>query len=474
MVVSENRAKLQFTLQKVAIAWSFAMVVTSFNRVAISELGLSAAIISFIVGVYTLFGPLQPVIGRMCERWPLFRYRRTPYMLLGMLLGGLAFPFMPSMLLSMQAGNPLAYVGCLLLFCAFGICIAMQANVFLDLLNDVTTEVRRSKVVTTVWTAQAFAMAGWAWVFALIMPIYSYERMQFLYCLSPVVMLGIAFLGLVGLETRLEPEEVDEIKRNPPPPVRLLEPMKESLAVLRASRNALAFFVFVVFSLLAMFLQDFLQEIWAADLFNQEAGDATVWQRIYNGMQAVGMAVAGIYTGVSFKKRKAAKEAAGEDVSQEKMLPLDVGKRLLTVGVCLTVISFLLLAWASYVRDLNLFYVFYFFSAWAIGFTAFPSISFMADMTVVGQESKYLGLWSLAQVIGLFLSFTVSGCLYSALVETQVLQSNLAFAVIFALQAVMIIICWMSVRRVTIEGLQREAKSLADGDSHPELQPGAL
>jgi len=436
------------------------MVVTSFNRVAITELGLSAAVISFIVGVYTLFGPLQPVIGRMCERWPLFRYRRTPYMLLGTLLGGLAFPFMPSVLLAMQAGDPFAYLWCLLLFCAFGICIAMQANVFLDLLNDVTTEDRRSKVVTTVWTAQAFAMAGWAWVFALLMPVYSHERMQFMYGLSPIVMLTIAFVGLVGLETRLTSEEADEIKRNPPKPVRLLEPMKESIATLGNSKHALAFFVFIVFSLLAMFLQDILQEVWAADLFNQAAGEATVWQRIYNGMQAIGMAVAGIYTGISFKKRKAAKQAAGDDVSNEKMLPLDQGKRLLTVGVCLTVVSFLLLAWASYIRDLNLFYVFYFFSAWSIGFTAFPSISFMADMTVAGQESKYLGLWSLGQVIGLFLSFTVSGCLYSALVESKVLQSNLAFAVIFALQAVMIIICWVAVRGVTVEGLQRDAEIL--------------
>jgi BCD family chlorophyll transporter-like MFS transporter len=83
----------------------------------------------------------------------------------------------------------------------------------------------------------------------------------------------------------------------------------------------------------------------------------------------------------------------------------------------MTVVSFLLLAWASYNKDLNLFYVFYFFSAWSIGFTAFPSISFMADMAVTGQESKYLGLWSLAQVIGLFLSFTVSGCFRIRLVN---------------------------------------------------------
>ena len=91
------------------------------------------------------------------------------------------------------------------------------------------------------------------------------------------------------------------------------------------------------FSLLAMFLQDILQEIWAADLFDQETGDATVWQRIYNGMQCVGMGVAGAFTATQFKKRQSVREAAGQATADEKMLPLDQGKRLLALGIALTV-----------------------------------------------------------------------------------------------------------------------------------------
>ena len=290
MVVSEGRAKLQFTLQKIGIAWSFCMVVASFNRVAVTDLGLPAAAISLLIGVYTLFGPIQPVIGRMAERWPILRYRRTPYMILGTLLGSLAFPLMPGVLLEMQAGSTAAYVQCLLLFVAFGICIAMQANVFLDLLNDVTTPETRSRVVTVTWTVQALAMAGWAWVFAILMPEYSHEAMQRMYNLSPLVMVGITCLGLWGLETRLTPEQVEEIKRNPPKPVSLFEPMKESMAVIGYNKHAALFFLFIIFSLLSVFLQDMLQEIWAGDLFGMAAGESTIFQRLYNGLQTVGMA----------------------------------------------------------------------------------------------------------------------------------------------------------------------------------------
>ncbi len=454
MKVSENRAKLQFTLQKIAIAWSFCLVVTSFNRVAVTDLGLPAAGIALLIGVYTLFGPIQPVIGRMCERWPLLGYRRTPYMILGTLLGSLAFPLMPATLLEMQAGNPLAWAFCLLLFCAFGICIAIQANVFLDLLNDVTTTETRSRVVTLTWTVQALSMAFWAWIFALLMPEYSAEAMQQMYCLSPLVMVGVTILGLWGLETRLSPEQLAEIKANPPKPVKLLEPIRESIAVISYNRHAMLFFLFIIFSLLSVFLQDMLQEIWAGDLFGMAAGEATVFQRLYNGLQTVGMAACGIFVGITAKKRI----AASADPDNEKTLPFSLGKKLLLLGAVLSIVGFLLLGWAAYAQSLTLFYAFYCFSAFSLGLYVFPSISFMADMTVPGQESKYLGLWSLAQVIGLFLSFTVSGALYSALVESGVFAANLAFALIFLLQAAMIVLCYVVVRSVTIEGLHAGAR----------------
>ena len=82
----------------------------------------------------------------------------------------------------------------------------------------------------------------------------------------------------------------------------------------------------------------------------------------------------------------------------------------------------------------------------------------MADMTVEGQESKYLGLWSLAQVIGLFLSFTISGSLYSLLVESQWLPANQAFSLIFLAQAVMVVLCFLAVKGVTVEGLKAGAQ----------------
>lgn len=457
MIVSETRAKIQFTLQKVAIAWSFCLVVASVNRVAIADLGLPAIVVATLIGVYTLFGPLQPVIGRICERWPILGYRRSPYMLLGTALGAFAFPLMPDVMLSMQAGSALAYVGFLLLFCAFGLCIAMQANVFLDLLKDVTAEETRSRVVTLTWTVQAFAMAGWAWVFGFIMPEYSHEQLKFMYGLSPVIMLVITFFGLYGLETRLTPEQLQEIKSNPPKPVKLLEPMKESLSVLRYSRDASMFFVFIIFSLLAVFLQDMLQELWAKDLFGMSAGESTIFQTMYNGLQTFGMAACGIFVAITAKKRAEAMRLAG-DTSEQKTLPMDFGKKLLWIAAILTMVSFALLAWTSFSRDLGLFYWFYGFSAFCLGLLVFPSISFMADMTVKGQESKYLGLWSLAQVIGLFLSFTVSGALYSLFIETGWLANNIAFSVIFVLQAVMVLCSYIAVKGVTIEGLQKSAR----------------
>ena len=65
-------------------------------------------------------------------------------------------------------------------------------------------------------------MAAWAYVFGLLMPEYTPEGMQFMYNLSPLVMMSVTILGLWGLETKLTPEQLAEIKRNPPKPVKLL------------------------------------------------------------------------------------------------------------------------------------------------------------------------------------------------------------------------------------------------------------
>ena len=86
----------------------------------------------------------------------------------------------------------------------------------------------------------------------------------------------------------------------------------------------------------------------------------------------------------------------------------------------------------------------------------------MRDEIKAKVESKYLGLWSLAQVIGLFLSFTVAGTVYTALVESGVLPANSGFAVIFIMQAVMVVLCYRVVKPVTVEGLRAGAQATTD------------
>jgi len=355
----------------------------------------------------------------------------------------------------MQSGAAWGVPVCLLLFCMFGLCIAMQANTFLDLLKDVTTEEARSRVTTMTWTVQALAMAFWAWVFALIMPVFSFERMQLLYCLSPVIMVGLTFLGAVKLETPLTKKQVANLKVNPPAQVSLTEPIRQSWSILGASPQARLFFIFIIFSLLSVFLQDILQEIWAKDLFDMEAGPSTIFQRLYNGLQTVGMAIMGIYVGLKAKARR-------KEDPDAPTLPTDMGKRLLWITGALAAFAFVLLAYAAQAQDLRLFYIFYILSAISLGLFVFPGISFMVDMTATGKESQYLGLWSLAQVIGLFLSFTISGALYSALAESGLMQANSAFAVIFISQALMVIACLLAIRPVTVDKLKAEG-ALLDG-----------
>src|SRR5215207_7389085 len=76
----------------VAVAITLVPINSTLNRVMISELGLAATLVAVLVSLPYLFSPIQIWIGGYSDRHPLLGYRRTPYILLGLLLcaGGAA------------------------------------------------------------------------------------------------------------------------------------------------------------------------------------------------------------------------------------------------------------------------------------------------------------------------------------------------------------------------------------------------
>ncbi|GIV85850.1 MAG: MFS transporter [Candidatus Roseilinea sp.] len=449
------KTKLQFTLSKLGIAWMFALVTINFNRVTIYELGISALLIGVMIGLYPFFGPFQPMFRRITDRYPILGYRRSPYLVIGMVAGSLVFPFLPAVAGAMAAGSPIAFMAGFVLFFIFGAMIALMANTYLDLIAECTREDERSGVFAAAWTGQTAIIVVWAFIFRLFMPDYSPVRMQALYALTPLVVTVLAIASVWKLERRLSPEEIVRRRATPADPIaHTMNSIRSSLLLTRTNPTARRFFVFIVFTFLGIFTQDLMQEVWAGDVFRLSVGESTVFQQIFNGMVTVGMGMTAALgaRALGAKARTAA-------------LPMDDKKRIATFGGWSATLGFIMLAVASLTAQVTLAHLAFAVVGFTVGVFTFAAVTVMSDMTVEGQTGAYLGLWSIAQALGLGASFIVGGVLRAALVETGLMSAPVGYAAIFGVEAVFMIGGVRLLRGVGVEGLRRDAHRFAPAKS---------
>lgn len=435
------RTTLQFMLSKFAIAWMFALITINFNRVAIYDLGITAVLVTTMIGLYPFFGPLQPLFGRFTSRYPIMGYRRSPYLLLGLLVGSLVFPPLPAVTVAIAAGSLPAVAAGFLLFFVFGAMIALMANTFLDLVAECTTEETRGKVLAGTWTGQTASILLWAVVFRLLMPDFSLAAMQRLYSITPLVVMALGLLSVLGLERRLSPAEVRAARATP----RISAdsaPIRESLALL-ANPAARVFFLFILLSFPAIFLQDAIQEVFGGEVLGMSVGETTVFQMIFNGAVTVGMGATGALGA----------RMLGQSGSAAA-LALGAKQRLATIGGVGAALCLALQALAAALSSAPLFNLALGLLGLSVGVFTFAAVTMMSDMTVEGLTARYLGLWSLAQAVGLGLSFLLGGALHSLLIGSGLLGAQAGYAAIFALEACFMLCCVLAVRGVSVEALR--------------------
>src|SRR5512147_251749 len=78
--------RLQLALIHTAVAMTLVPINSTLNRVMIFDLGVSKTLFTFLAIFPYLLSPIQVAIGSFSDRHPILGYRRTPYILTGLLL----------------------------------------------------------------------------------------------------------------------------------------------------------------------------------------------------------------------------------------------------------------------------------------------------------------------------------------------------------------------------------------------------
>lgn len=424
---------LRLSLPKIGVGWMFALLTIDFNRIAIVELGIATIIVTSLLSVHYLISPFQVVIGRFADLHPIGGYRRTPYLLVASVLASILFVVLPIAVHAMSVGSLTWSLGIVILFVVFGFCMATIGDAHHAMIAEATTQKNRGAVIAVVWIIMIMSTIASAVLMNKIRPVYSPEAMQFLYNLTPPIVIVFTLLGILGIERRLGPAEARaraEQARAATPPG---NPLKVALKMLRTDRETCSFFFFIFIAIFAIFLQDNILEVFGAEVFGMTVSETTHFQPMWGGGVLIGMIVMGIASVI-----------------------MPISKRTIVILGCIgTAIFMSSLAMTSVMGERqwvlpSLIAIGFFTGVFNVG-----ALSLMMEMTVPEATGLYMGLWGTSQTMAQGAASVGSGFLHSALIDSGVMEPAGAYGLIFGSEAVGLLIAAVLVLKVSSRRFQQ-------------------
>lgn len=406
-----------------------------WNRVMITDLGVAAWPVSLLLAARYFLAPLAIWAGHESDTHPLFGSRRTAYIWLGRLMMLVALPLLPLSVGLIADGNNagLGWLLALVSLLLYGTGTSISGAPFLALVHDSAPYDRRGQAVSIVQFMLVVSFAFVPVLFARIMP--DYDQALF-WRLVFVGMAGAAFFWLVSVLG--EERRARRIGAMPP----LLAPdipppsLRATLSGIWSDQRTRRYALFLGVSAFFAFMQDAVLEPFGGDVFGLSAGETTR----FNAYWGVGVLLSMIVTyGVTRRRRP------DQQVSTTAW------------GLLLLALPVLLLSAAAWRESLAMVVpVLVFFG---IGFGVFTvgGVSLLMAVNSAEKAASYLALWSVIQLVSRGLGIATGG-LIRDLVNTLSGQISVAYAAVFAVEAVGLILSIWLLRRVDIRGFAAERR----------------
>ncbi len=433
---------IQLAITRIGAGWMFALLTFNFNRVAIADLKATAVVVTSLIGLHHFISFLYPYWGRISDRHPIWGFRRSPYILLSGLLASVPFLFLPAIAAGLGEKSShvmLSTVEAFGLIAFFGMAMAMNGSSSNALIAEIVPEKNRGAVVAVVWATVIISGIASAGVSRVIMPTYTPETMQYLYNLTPAIVLVTMIIGLIGIEPRITKEEHAKLlAKQPEESDSPLGTLRVAARLIGGNPQARGFFFYVLLGIMGIFLQDAILEPFGAMVFGMEQADTAKFQQVWGSGALLGMFGIGIISNIYPIAKKTIASIGG-------------------IGIA---IGMGLIAASSLSRQVALINPGLLLVGLAIGFFNVGSLSMMMEMTIEGQAGLYMGIWGMAQGLGNGCANILSGALLSVLVESRLMNATSGYALIFGFEALLMVAAVSILRGISVQ----EFKGLSHKD----------
>lgn len=415
------------------------------NRVMIGNLAIPATIAAGAIAMHQFVSPARVWFGQMSDSKTILGTHRTGYVWIGTVL--FAIVAFLAVQVMWQLGNVpqgssefYLWTGLLaLVFACYGLALSAGSTPFAALLVDVSDENNRSRLVGVVWSMLMVGIVIGAILISILLKRLTLETpievlqatINRVFVIIPAIVVGLAFLATAGVEKKYSlyssrsslVDREDKIT------------LSRAFKVLTASRQTGIFFTFLLVMTISLFMQDAILEPYGAKVFNMEFSKTTLLNAFWGTGTLIGISSTGFLIAPRLGKQNTAK-----------------------LGCLLVAGCFLLLILAGFTANETILKTSVFLFGLSSGIATTGALSLMLDLTAAETAGTFIGAWGLAQAMARALA-TVAGGTVLDIGRSLFTSPVLAYGLVFAVQAIGMLLALWLVNRVNVTEFQANARA---------------
>lgn len=416
--------RFQLGLIHVAVAMTLVPINSTLNRVMIKELAISATLVAILASLPYLFSPIQVAIGSYSDRHPLFGFRRTPYILAGLILCVLGLLVSPQVAFLLHDNFLLGLLAGLLAFGAWGMGYNLSAVSYLSLASELSGENERGKTIATMWFMMITSIILTAIGLAHMVDPYTPEALIRAFGVVAASALVLGLLGLIKLEPRSNKLAQTDSEAYT---------VRQMTSAITANPVARVFFIYLLLLLAAILGQDVLLEPFGAEAFGMTVTQTTRITSIWGTFVLLAIIVAGLLEG-----------------RVSKRLVAQLGNTGALLGFIVIVISGILI-------NKHVFYTGVTLLGIGTGLSTVANLSLMFDLTMPGMVGLYIGAWGFSNALSR-LAGSILGGVVRDVVTQATGQALSGYLVVFSIEALMLVVATVMLYRINVNAFRKQVQ----------------
>jgi BCD family chlorophyll transporter-like MFS transporter len=416
--------RFQLALIHTAIAMTLVPLTGTLNRVMIFDFGISKIAFTLIAIFPYLFSPIQVAIGSFADRNPILGYRRTPHILLGLLLCAAGLGVSSFMVVAIQENFMQGLLIGFIAFFLWGMGYHFSAVSYFSLASEISGEKGRGTTIAIMFFMMVLGIIAAAQTVSYMATEPTFESLSRAFWTISASALTLGLLGLIKLEPRSD--------RSSSKPASETHTLREMYAVIASNPTARVFFIYLLLLLAAILGQDVLLEPFGAQAFGMSIPETSRIVSYSQALTLVAFFVAGFMEGRVAKKKVA------------------------QMGNLGAMLGFVLIVVSGFTRNPGIFYAGIMLLGFGTGIATVANLSLMFDLTVPEKVGLYIGAWGfsngLSRLVGLLMAGVVAD-----LATTLTGNPLNGYLIVFGIEALMLFVAAIMLYRIDVHAFQKKA-----------------